>query len=238
MTDVRSCIFCGNRPLTRTHIISQKLQSMLPALEDQSGRTAWWTDHAAGVTRDDSRVTDLSPLNHQVKRACKKCNNVWMNGFEEATRDLVLSLARGEQQVVSSEALSPLVTWVAVVAMLRATEDRGRAAIPPEDYEYIRRWNQPPKNYRIFFVRGERHDGFPTRHVRSFVEGQRAHLTFFWIGEFIAVVMNEPASQFFERRLSVIRSAVAEVATEGVMTWPPRGSVSFPTLIELTNTTS
>ena len=235
MTEVRKCIFCGAGPLTKTHIISKKLQDMLPPMDAQSARRSWWGNVETGESIDDSRVVNVSPLNHQVKRACAGCNNYWMNDIEESTRALVVSLAAGEARILSPKEWHDLATWSTIVAMLRATQEGGPSIMHPNDYQYIRDTSSPPPGYHFALLRGVRRDDLPTRHSRNTLSGVETHVTFFWIGEMIALVFNDWAIRQISRKLGLIHSSRAFDCPDGSVPWPPRSAVTFETLFTVTD---
>jgi hypothetical protein len=236
MAQPRACMFCGNRPVTGTHLISLKLQSMLPEVTVGTARLDEWIDETSGAAKAVARDMNVSPLNHQVKRACQQCNGEWMNAYEEATRTLVVKLARGETVEIDNDSARELAMWAIIVAMLRATQDPGEPAFSPADHNAIRTEDAIPEGYSVWAIRGEDRSDLPSRHSRWTIGEVPGHMTWIWIGQLILLVCDTNSTPFIAQRVSVVVKASELVwpAQATGIEWPPTNHVTYRVLYDLT----
>jgi hypothetical protein len=240
-------MFCGSSELTSTHLIGLKLQEALPKSAQSVAVDAYW--EGPNGREDHSHRYHSPPLDVQVRRACHDCNGTWMNGFENRTRDLVTRLAYGQDTVFDRAAAADLAVWATIVAMLRATRDRGPWNFSEADIRFIRERDEVPPGHLVFLVWGTpaRWD-LASRHSRFGLtyEGddtvQPSQLTWFWLGEAIFVVMKQALLRplmdrgaLTERNAVILWSGIDEMEAHR---WPTLDSVQHADFVERTTLAS
>ncbi|MET7351556.1 hypothetical protein [Streptomyces mirabilis] len=126
----RTCVFCGDSPLTNEHVLPQWLKSafepsMLPRVRFVKVTDTGARDHIAPL------------LNDQVKVVCANCNSGWMNDLEEGVRAFLPALIRGGLAILDPEEQHALTAWsLKTMLMYQHTHRRAdQVAIPPEDFK-------------------------------------------------------------------------------------------------------
>lgn len=246
MSSRRVCLFCGGSPLTSAHIISRRLQGMLPPSDDGSTMSQMWLGGDAPFV--SMRTVNVSPFDHQVKRMCWPCNGEWMNSFEAATAETVAAMALGRPVSLTPELQWKLSTWLQIVVMLRATQDTGGSVFHPSDYQLVRESSIPLLGTRIWAVNMVNRPDPQSRHLRLAIELEEDyysafgmdHVSFIWIGQVAFVVASERAADLVEARLKIAISALREIypiSSAVPVPWPPRGQTNGPALFLLTTIT-
>lgn len=244
MPSRRVCLFCGGSPLTSAHIISKRLQGLLPSYDDGTTMLQMWLG-GGDIPESSRRTMNVSPFNHQVKRMCWPCNGEWMNSFEADTAEAVAAMALGQPVLLSPELQWKLSTWLQIVVMLRATQDTGPSVFHPSDYSMVRESSLPLVGTRIWAMNMVNRPDPLTRHFRVAIERESEHFTaagldhvsFIWIGQVAFIVAGEGAVEMVEERLEVARLALRDiypVFRANDVEWPPRGQANGPSLVLLT----
>jgi hypothetical protein len=237
MSDSRGCLFCGSRPLTSAHILSRRLQKMLPAFELGSVYEDEWVDEETLSPRSRTLSIDVSPFDQQVKRLCERCNSDWMNKLEADTAEIVAAMALGHPVTISFQDQVNLSAWMTVVAMLRATQTPGETFFEPADYSAVRYTSVVPPGTTVWAVKAEDRPDVFSRHLRYAIDGDRARLTAYQIGRVLLIVTNDVATPWLVDRLEMIPGAFAQLAPAGELPveWPPAHGVSNESVIPLTS---
>lgn len=235
-------MFCGARPLTKTHLIAQRaIRQHLPPATGGVIKYASWRDQSEQL-QHRQHVYDLDPLSQQVKRACEPCNRDWMGAIENDVAQTVVSLARGQAVEVDPEMAARVALWASVVAALRAAQDPGGSIIALTDAEHMRSRDCPPDGYTVWLIRGETRWDFTTRHQQILVThdgepSQAGHLTWFWLGQAVFMVAH-PSLTWAMDRLGLFGDAVQLLYAEHgfAVAWPARSQVTNESMLELTTT--
>lgn len=241
MDEVRSCMFCGARGLTKTHLIAQKAIRVHLPLSTHGVKRADSSIDIGGVFESRFRDFDTDPLSQQVKRACEPCNRDWMGGIENDVAADVIALAKGEQRTLDADRAERLAVWATTVAMLRSAQDSGVPALDFADARALRRSSALPAGYVVWLIAGEAKWDFPSRHQRIWVETdglqpEPTHVTWFWIGKAVFMVTH-PGIAFMLSRLNALGDAAQILAPHGdyPISWPRARSAPLSGLIALTS---
>jgi hypothetical protein len=229
----RSCMFCGGPKLTSAHLISRSLQALLPDFDATTRREDMWFDAYTEDVRHATKVINVNPANHQVKRLCHECNGQWMASLEADTRDLLVALSRGDALSLADGQQLVLSTWATVVCMLRATQDPGLRMVSDKEVSYVRTRNAPPPGFMVWLIRGEHRPDVVMRHFRAQVDEQAGWFGWIWIGEVVLAVSSRTLSPHTQARLNMLPSAAVQIHPSQKVDWPPTNSVEFYTLYEL-----
>jgi hypothetical protein len=93
------CVFCGERNVTKEHVIPKWVGEVLPKKAGSEWRhtereRSWATDH----------------VNFTVKRVCARCNNGWMDhDIERPARPILTRMIHGEDDITLTPALQERV---------------------------------------------------------------------------------------------------------------------------------
>lgn len=238
----RVCMFCGARPLTKTHLIAQRaIRRHLPSSDSDVTMTRFWPDPVGGA-KSHVQTFDSDPLSQQVKQACEVCNRDWMGGIENDVAADVIALAKGSPVILDEQRSSRLAVWAAVVAMLRASQDAmlGPTPVTTAEAHFIREHEQLPSGWVVWLIHGVTRWEFPTRHSRfASLRDDPAipHMTYFWIGSSVYLV-SHPAMAEKMSRMNILGSAAQILAPYGdyPIAWPFGNAVQKDTMHNLTTT--
>jgi hypothetical protein len=165
-----------------------------------------------------------------VKCVCKKCNNGWMNGIEEATRPILDNMIRGESVELDTAAQEAIGTWVCLKAVIGAYAERIHP-IPQEWLDHFYRLHRPPDGWSVFTTRysgrvaqmADAHrvslgiPGTDLRFPKSAID--QGVLTSFIIGHLAVQGRGFKTPTEFKERVNILRIWPASPVT---LLWPPR----------------
>lgn len=149
----RSCVFCGNRPLTREHVFPQWLTNVLPDQERWRGQDSavlYLRDQDRDAPPDVSREMGERFTATTVNRVCATCNHGWMERLESEVRPALTKLIVGEAFTFGSDASEALATWVAKTAMMAEFTHPESKATRPLDYRDLYETGRPPSDMFIW----------------------------------------------------------------------------------------
>ncbi len=126
MASRRSCIFCGQRPLTKEHVIggwagrfANPDQVAIVLLSDREGQPR------------ERQQWSACPFDRQARVACAACNNGWMSDLE-ATVSRLLQPDELNGRALSDDEQRSLATWALKTAIvLNAAEPSDRRVMHP-----------------------------------------------------------------------------------------------------------
>lgn len=229
-------MFCGARPLTKTHLLALQFLPHFPAVDGYSTRRDWHDDGVAEPTERHIH-RDGPALEVWVKRACWPCNGEWMAGIENQIAAPLIEMAWGEKGLLTRDGMLSLATWATIVAMLRGAAAADVTALDPRDPVFLRQNSSPPPGYRVWAVHTEADWGFVDRHSRLLVEGNKGHMTWFVVGQVGFVVADQHGSVKVLPLMDELTGAATPLfplddAGPG-MAWPLKGEVTVEALRQI-----
>jgi hypothetical protein len=137
----RICIFCGDAPVTREHILGRWIQRLAGIDGSKSGSL---TFHTPGTARE--RFFEAPPLGRTAKVVCAGCNNGWMSNLESEAAPVLTPLFEGRSGVLTEEALAILSRWAFKTAFVidAAGLQSGGPLTPQADRFAFRETARPP----------------------------------------------------------------------------------------------
>ena len=146
----RSCVFCGGRPLTREHVMTRWLTSVL------AEQAAFRGQDQQIVLQPDGRNGFRLMLPHRemkesfnsltVKAVCRICNSGWMNDIETMARPVLSPLIRGESRQLQRSDVLAIASWTVKTALMtQLTGVEGIAALAPV-YQLLYHEREPSQN--------------------------------------------------------------------------------------------
>lgn len=126
-TSQKGCVFCGGTPLTKEHIWSDWLDSILPRA-DSSRSEARRTTMAEKVvggrptylpTSNSNRVRQGAVHSTTSRTVCKRCNNGWMKEIVDRAKPVATEVIQLRQTALLPEAQTRLATWLVLSAVMR-----------------------------------------------------------------------------------------------------------------------
>ena len=152
---VRTCVFCGETPLTREQVFPKWLRDILPHQERWRGQ---------GVAVLDGRLIDERELpvatremgqgftDTIVARVCASCNGGWMSALEREVKPLLSALVRGERLAIDGGAAASLALWVAKTTAMAELTHPESAALSADDVRGLMKARLPPSYLNIWMV--------------------------------------------------------------------------------------
>jgi hypothetical protein len=230
----RSCMFCGGRPLTKTHIIAgNSIRRHLPRFP---GGTIRWDTWGLDVVGARTSEFNVDPADQFVKRACHHCNQAWMGAIEMAVASKVVALALGDCLEIDAQSARDLSLWAVVVALLRSTQDPGEPSVTVDESRSLRD-SSSPDGYHVWVVSGSTKQTMASRHMRTvnLSTGEKSHLTWFWLGQAVFLVVRDTAVPFVSGLPIIEKAAIRLWPDSSDPVWPLRRSLSFDTMVQLTD---
>jgi hypothetical protein len=118
------CIFCGNTPTTREHLVPAwagkvLLQTKPPPSAPGKivrARHRRWSKGAAG-DRDQNWITKDTP-EFVAKCVCEQCNGGWMSTIEDAARPILTAMIEDQRITLDIEDQEKVATWLGLKAIV------------------------------------------------------------------------------------------------------------------------
>jgi hypothetical protein len=148
------CIFCGGRPLTKEHVLSDWLKLFIRTeMANYNSREA--SIGADGV-KTSSRIRSGHPSSRRVRCVCECCNTGWMKGIVDASKPLVLRLIQGDSFRLTAEDQELLSAWITTAVIVSEFEDRDLVTIPDIDRQWLWKKRTAPPSWKIWLGDYER----------------------------------------------------------------------------------
>jgi hypothetical protein len=141
LVTARSCIFCGDRSLTREHVLSDWIRR-LAAIDGAA--PANHTFQRPGVA---PRVVefDAPPLAQTARVACGACNNGWMAQLEAEASGVLGPMLQGRPCRLETTHLALLARWAFKTAFVIDAASIGSGPHAPRSHrESMRELGEPP----------------------------------------------------------------------------------------------
>ena len=121
------CIFCGGSPLTKEHIWSDWLDSILPrgsSYRSEARETTVVDTVVQGLPvyrpiQKHERVREGAVHSTKTRTVCKRCNGGWMKDIVDRAKPVVERVIRLQAHVLSPDAQARLATWLALSTVMR-----------------------------------------------------------------------------------------------------------------------
>jgi hypothetical protein len=126
-TKQRGCVFCGGTPLTKEHIWSDWLDSILPRANSSRSEARQTTIAEKVVggqpiylpTSKSERVRQGAVHSTTSRTVCKECNNGWMKDIVDRAKPVATEVIKLRQTVLSPDSQTCLATWLVLSAVMR-----------------------------------------------------------------------------------------------------------------------
>ena len=148
------CIFCGGRPLTKEHVLSDWLRSFIRR-ETVNYKSIEINIGVRGP-QPNTRIRSGHPLRRQIRCVCDGCNNGWMKKIVDDSKPLVAKLVQGEACRLTDKDQQLLSAWIATAVIVSEFEDRDSVTIPAIDRKYLLETRTAPPAWKIWLGDYER----------------------------------------------------------------------------------
>jgi len=147
------CIFCRGRGLSKEHLFSDWLRVLFPR---HAGHT-----HTLGeaVRFDAQNNPTFATTQHQghsgtkkFRIVCKRCNNEWLSGIDDAARIAVTPLIQGIAVTLKPEMQAQIAIWLAKIAMVGDSRRRKSSKIPQAQRDWLRERGFPPQGWEVWIA--------------------------------------------------------------------------------------
>jgi hypothetical protein len=153
---IRTCIFCAGSPLTKTHIWPAWLNTLIGGA----------THHQEESEHRDAPNPPPKPHEREVKQkqgaifsikpylACGKCNNGWMNRFEDEMVKFSQPIFLGSTEIkLTHYQLRVMVGWLSLITILAEYTNKKLSwdnhPITKDERLYFKAYLAPPPNWTI-----------------------------------------------------------------------------------------
>jgi hypothetical protein len=158
------CIFCGKRPVTDEHLISQWASAVLDEdprpVQQPAGIHRRYTRHLGKESRKEWRNDRRAEF--VAKCVCADCNAGWMGLVETRARPFLEPMIRGASVNLHAEACEAPATWLALKSII---ERYTQSPVVPVEQAILREFyalRRPPLHWHIWVTRyvGTQRAGF------------------------------------------------------------------------------
>ncbi len=153
------CIFCGGRPLTKEHVLSDWIGPLIrspmenyDAIERNVG--------AEGVVSTSGKRSG-HPASRRVRCVCQTCNNGWMSGIVNAAKDVLIPLINGKYFRMAGSDRSKLAAWITTSVIVSEFENRDHVTIPRHHRDWLWTTHSAPIDWKIWLGHYKREKWVP-----------------------------------------------------------------------------
>jgi hypothetical protein len=147
------CIFCGESPLTETHIWPKWLGRVLPAKKNYVSTV----DYAGpGFSTSDRERTAQTFKRDLFSRdpllACGGCNGGWMKLFEDEVAPFLkpILVDQDHHKTLSEQEHNSLVGWLALITTLAEYANNHNPTIKKDSLMHLKTHRLPPDDFNIY----------------------------------------------------------------------------------------
>jgi len=141
------CIFCHGFGLSKEHLFSDWLRELFPRAADDT--------HSVGE-KDETPWRLTQHQGHsgtkKFRSVCKKCNNEWMSGVDDAAKQVAVPLIRGEHSTVTRDIQRALALWFAKTAVIADYRKPKRSLVPQAQRAHLMNNKEPPAEWEIWIA--------------------------------------------------------------------------------------
>lgn len=139
----RACVFCGQREVTREHVLPRWLASVL---------TAGLGEHRH--EKGEVKRQWVAPLFSTTARiACRSCNTGWMSRLEGAAKPIVGALVQGKSVVLEPFMQTLVATWAFKTALCLDKTNIGRGNVLASEYRSLGMNRLPAQHCQVWLGR-------------------------------------------------------------------------------------
>lgn len=150
----KTCIFCGQRPLTKEHIYGQWLKQL-------SLQASQKTDHMTsfvqpGIGRQQIKTMakgklhrNGAPYSHQLRVVCRSCNNGWLSQIQEQAKPVLTELVEGKWPKFDNVTMLNVSLYSTMVTMVLEFADMNTIATPAIERRQFFETKNPLSNWQV-----------------------------------------------------------------------------------------
>ncbi|MFK8038746.1 MAG: hypothetical protein AB8B74_10685 [Crocinitomicaceae bacterium] len=156
MKESGSCIFCGEKGMTKQHIWPNFLRKIVQFKNNavNTKTTIHYTDKFVSVTPSYKKQQG-DMLTKKIRRVCRACNNGWMSVLESQIKEVVSGLINEETLELENNLQSQLSAWITLVVVMAEFLDEHTKSVPTKDLLYLMKNIKTPQGWKIFIGRYE-----------------------------------------------------------------------------------
>ena len=140
------CIFCGTKPTTNEHIVSQWCYDVVSEDPRQVPAQGVATRYnSQGVQQQWKSARPEFTANC----VCSKCNNGWMNDTEGAVRPALTPMIRGQSIVLDRPMQDAVATWLGLKAIIYQYGQSPRWSVRKDWLDYLFEHRRPPSTWQV-----------------------------------------------------------------------------------------
>jgi hypothetical protein len=166
------CVFCNGTGLTKEHIFSDWLKTLLTRTADYGVlyRQNQIDPSGRETLRTASDRESGSVHSRRVRVVCRSCNIGWMSDMVKFAKPVSAMMIDGTATSLDRTQMTALASWVTLASMMAefsvTKEQRIERIIPADDLDYIRQHHRPPPTWVVFLGRYDGRTWGPIRFHR------------------------------------------------------------------------
>lgn len=148
----RFCIFCGGPGLTKQHVWSDMLKSMIPREPSWNQSRNRYIYGAKGISKAQTKKVHRGDLlTKKFRKVCESCNSGWISEIEDRLKPVLSKLIEGSKIAITPEQQADLAIWITISTIMAEYTDPDSQVIPEQDCIYIYEHRRPPDEWLIRF---------------------------------------------------------------------------------------
>lgn len=100
-------------------------------------------------------VKDGRPINHSIRKVCKKCNNGWLRLVGERAEPVIANLIKNKTTYLTPDEKLSLSMWITTFSMTWEFRDIKTKATPQWERQYVAENQMPPPTWHIWLSIGD-----------------------------------------------------------------------------------
>jgi len=151
-TKFNTCVFCGGKPLTKTHLWPGWLNDILPRQPNfnQNSSLATGTHLTPEERQTAFQKHKKDIFDQQPYLACYLCNGGWMKEFEDEVvkfvKPVILGTFRGR---LDQRQQQMLAGWLSLIIIVSELASFTQKTVSKADIEFLKIQKKPPENWTI-----------------------------------------------------------------------------------------
>jgi hypothetical protein len=168
---VEKCIFWepsrSHSPLDREHIWGEWILQYVRSKDNKHSLKSTTLGGPGALYHSQIRPRAGDPLASKVKIVCKACNSGWMSRLQSGAKPALIPLIEGRPSILSASAQGAIAAWCAMSTMTGEflSFDPTAIAISQAERDWLRDFQTPPKNWKIWIGHYPRRKGIWTHYV-------------------------------------------------------------------------
>ena len=176
-----NCIFCGGKPVTGEHLISDWIKRVLPRIHERHTRAkrvrSTEASDALQTVLDKAKRQEGNVASSRIRSVCGPCNYGWMKLIEDAAIPVLAPMIQGAPVAITPDAQARIAVWATLKTIIGESANKSLAAIPIPVVKEFGATRGFPANMQVWIGSYNGYEDYRYSHHSIFDIDDRATLT-------------------------------------------------------------